>query len=126
MTYLQRINYRPSTDGFSDKELQYLQQHFDAYGAELLADGQPVRWEWIEEVEVVKAARPVGPTGWIVKNLVMGGERYHVGVYYGSQEAIFANATLRVAQYIVKTIAYYAAQRIHYKGPDDLTPLTEI
>jgi hypothetical protein len=126
MTYLQRINYHPNTDDLSDAEKHYLAEHFDAYGAELVAHGQALPWQFIEEVEVAKAARFAGAAGWLVKNLVMSGERYHVGIYYGRQEIVFSNVTWKVAQYIVRNIAYYAPQSVAYKGPEDLVPLTEI
>lgn len=126
MTYLQRINYHPNTDQMTDAEKRYLTDHFDAYGAELVAHGQALPWQLIEEVEVAKAARAAGPAGWLVKNLVVGGERYHVGIYYGNQEIVFSNVTWNVAQYIVRNIAYFAPQMIRYTGPEDLVALTEI
>jgi hypothetical protein len=125
MTYLQRINYRPNTDSLSQNEREYLQRHFDAYGAEIVVNGTPVPWQYIEEVEVALAARTAGPSGWLVKSL-MGGDRYHVGIYYGHQEAVFTNVTLNVAKFIVENIAYYAPGSVRYKGPEDLVPLTEI
>jgi hypothetical protein len=126
MTTLQRINYHPNMDDLSDAEKQYLAGHFDAYGAELVGNGQALPWQFIEEVEVAKAARAAGAAGWLVKNLVMSGDRYHVGVYFGRQELVFSNVTWKVAQYIVKNIAFYAPQSVAYKGPEDLVPLTEI
>lgn len=125
MAYLQRINYRPNTDDLTDKEQQYLQQHFDAYGAEMVAHGEAVPWQQIEEVEVARAARAAGPSGWLVKRLLMGGERYHVAVYFGRREIVFTNITLKVAQYILRSIAYYAAQPIQYTGADDVVALSE-
>lgn len=126
MPYLQRINYHPNTDELNDTDRLYLVEHFDAYGAELVAHGQALPWQLIEEVEVAKAARAVGLAGWFVRNLVMSGERYHVAIYYGRQEIIFSNITWKVAQYIVRNIAYFAPQSVVYNGPDDLAPLSEI
>lgn len=126
MAYLQRINYRPNTDPLNDQEKHYLQQRFDAYGAEIVINGEAIAWQYIEEVEVAVAARATGFSGWLVKRLVMGGDRYHVAVYSGNHEAVLTNVTLNVARYIVQNIAYYAAQPVRYTGPEDLTPLTEI
>lgn len=126
MTYLQRINYQPNTDNLSDKERQYLQQHFDAYGAEVVINGERILWQYVEEVEVAVAARAAGPSGWLVRKLVMGGERYHVAVYFGNQEAVLSNVTLEVARYVVKNIAYFAGQPVRYIGPEDLVATTEI
>lgn len=126
MAYLQRINYRPNTDQLSDAEKNQLAKHFDAYGAELVINGDIIPWERIEEIEVVKAARTGDLSGWLVKWLVMGGDRYHVGIYYGMREAVLTNVSLPIAEYVVKTIAYYISQPVQYTGPDDLAPLTEI
>ncbi|MBC8098655.1 MAG: hypothetical protein H7Y11_04380 [Armatimonadetes bacterium] len=125
MAYLQRINYRPNTDNLNDAEKNYLAQHFEAYGAEIVINGQPIAWQLIDTVEVAKAARASGVSGWIVKKLVMGGDRYHVGIYCGRDEAVLINVTLNVAQYILKNIAYYGGQSITYTGPADLVGVTE-
>jgi hypothetical protein len=55
----------------------------------------------------------------------MGGERYHVGIYYGGLEAVLTNLTLNAARHIVQTIAFYAPQPVKYTGPDGLSPLVE-
>lgn len=126
MTYLQRINYLPKSDDLSEREREYLRQHFDAYGAEALVNGQPVQWTRVEEVEVAVAARSRGPSGWLVKNLVMGGDRYHVAWYSGYSEFVLPNVTLAIAKFLVLTTAYYAPGPVAYKGPEDIAPLTEI
>ncbi|MEQ8675751.1 MAG: hypothetical protein RLP44_00070 [Aggregatilineales bacterium] len=127
MTFLQKINYRPTTEKLSETDGQYIVNHFDAYGSEIVMDGQAVAWHMIEEVEVVVAPHAAGLAGWIVKNVFLRGEeRYHIGVYYGRQEAILPNVTWDVARYVVENIAYYASQKIKYAGPEDLVPLTEI
>ena len=127
MTYLQRINYQPSIHELSEDDQRHLRDHFDAYGAEMVMEGQPVPWKIIEEVEVVIAPHATGLAGWIVKNVFQGGEtRYHVGVYFGRHEAVLPNITWDQAKYVVQTIAYYAPQPIKYTGPEDLVPLTEI
>lgn len=125
MPYLQRLDSRPTDHDLSEREREHLAKHFDAYGAEVWIDGAGVRWEHIEEIEVAVAARARGPSGWIVKRLVVGGERYHVGVYFGYSEAVLPNLTLNAARYVVQTMAYYAPNRIKFTGPDDITPLIE-
>lgn len=127
MTYLQHIDYRPSMEGLTPKEQDYLRQHFNAYGAEMVIDGQPIRWEHIDEVEVAAAPRVSGPAGWFVKKFLLGDtERYHVGIYYGAREAILPNVTWNAARYVVETVAFYAQNPVEYTGPEDLVRLTEI
>jgi len=126
MTYLQHINYHPAATHLSAEEEKYLQNHFDATSTEMLMEGQPVAWQAIEEVEVVVAPHAVGLAGWIVKNVIQrGATRYHVGVYFGKQEAVLPNITWEQAKYVVQTIAYYAPNQVQYTGPEDLVPLTE-
>lgn len=126
MAHLQRINYRPNTDNLTNSEKQYLQRHFDAYGAEIVINGDAIPWQNIDEVEVAKAARASGPAGWLVKTLVMNGsDTYHLGIYFGNQEAVLTNITLNTAQYILKNIAYYAPGSVVYTGPADLVALTD-
>lgn len=127
MTYLQRINHRPSLENVSPSEERFLTEHFEAYGAEMVFDGQAVHWEHIEEVEVVVAPRIAGPAGWLVKYLFLRGEdRYHLGVYYGARELVLPNITWDTARYVLQNIAFYAPNPISYKGPEDLVDLTEI
>jgi hypothetical protein len=127
MTYLQRIDFRPSMAELRQSDQDFLNRHFDAYGAELVIDNHAIRWEHIDEVEVVVAPRIAGPAGWIVKMLFLKGEtRYHLGIYFGSKEAVLPNITWDMARYVLQSIAYYASQQITYKGPEDLVPLTEI
>jgi len=114
-------------ENLTDDEERNLSRHFDAYGAEMIVDGQAVRWEKIDEVEVVVAPHVSGPAGWFVKKVVLKNqERYHVGIYYGASEAVLPNVTWDMARHVVESIAYYASQRIVYKGPEDLVKLTEI
>lgn len=127
MTYLQRIDYRPSTDHLPAREQDHLRQHFMAYGAELIIYGQPIRWEHIEEVEVAVAPHVAGPAGWFVKKILMQNqERYHVGIYFGASEAVFPNISWEAARYVVENIAFYAPQPVVYKGPEGLVKLSEI
>ena len=127
MLYLQRIDSRPTMAGLKDNEQEFLQLHVDAYGAELVVDDQVIRWDHLDKVEVAIAPRAAGPAGWMVKWLFLRGEtRYHLGVYFGSQEAVLPNITWDVARYVLQTIAYYASKPIVYKGPEALVPTTEV
>jgi hypothetical protein len=125
MPYLQRVQARPNFDGLSTSEIRYIQTHFDPYANEVIVNEQLIKWEQIDEVEVAVAARTAGPSGWIVKTLLMGGERYHIGIYYGQVEAVLTNVTLNTARYIVQMIAFYSPKRIAYQGPEDIAPLVE-
>jgi hypothetical protein len=127
MTYIQRINYRPSLEELKPKDQRFLEEHFDAYGAELYFEGETVRWEHIEEVEVAAAPRLAGPAGWVVKMFFLRNEqRYHLGIFYGSKEIVLPNITWDVAGYVLKNIAYYTSQPVEYKGPEGLVDLSEI
>lgn len=125
MNYLQRIKYRPNMDDLKDIESNFLLERFDVSAGEVYVDGHRVFWNEIDEVEVVKAARASGLSGWLVKNVVYNEERYHVGIYYAHQEAVLPNITLDMAKYVVQTIAFYATSPVRYKGPDGLSPVTE-
>ena len=125
MSHLQRLHVRPNIDELTPAEKRYVQKNFDVYAGEVIVSGQPISWTAIDEVEVAKAARTAGPSGWLVKYLVMGGERYHVGIYYGGLEAVLTNMTLNSAKYIVQTMAFYAPQSILYSGPEGLSPLVD-
>ena len=59
------------------------------------------------------------------KNLVMTGERYHVALYFGREEKVLPNLTRAAAEYVVKTVAYYAPKQVRYTGPDDFAPTVE-
>lgn len=127
MTYLQRIDYHPSTANLSPEDEHYIREHVVTYGSEIVVDGRVVRWEHIEEVEMVVAPRAAGLGGWIVKRFFLHNEtRYHIGIYFGSQEAILPNITWDVARYVLEAIAYYAPNPVRYTGPEDLVRLTEI
>jgi hypothetical protein len=123
--YLQRLNYRPKPDELTVAEADWVRNHFEVAANELVVNGrQVVNWQWIEEVEVAKAARIRGPAGWFLRFVAYENrERYHVGIYYGANEAVLTNVSREVAQYIVQTIAYYVPQRVRYTGPHDITPL---
>lgn len=126
MPYLQRINYRPNMDAISEKERDSLSAKFDAGSTDVIINGDTIRWEMIEEIEVALAARSGGLAGWLVKKLVMGGDRYHVAFYFGREEAVLINLTLPAAQYVVNTAAYYLTKRIIYTGPDGVAAVSEV
>lgn len=125
MSFLQRINYRPNMDALGERERQMLLQEFDPASTDVVIHGAPVQWAVIEEVEVAVAARSRGAAGWLVKNLVMSGERYHVALYFGREEKVIPNLTHEAAEYVIKTIAYYAPKKIRFTGPDGFAPITE-
>lgn len=127
MTTLQRIDYRPSYENLSPEEELQLRRHFTAYGAELIIDGIVIRWEHIDEVEVALAPRGNGLSGWLVKRFVLNDvQRYHVGVYFGSLEAILPNITLNMVKHVLENIAFYAPKPIRYTGPENIVRLSEI
>ncbi len=126
MPYLQRINYRPNMDAIAQKEQDLLTSRFDPGSTDVIINGDVIRWEIIQEIEVAPAARSGGLAGWIVKNMVMGGERYHVAFYFGREEAVVINLTLPAAQYVVSTAAYYLPKRVQYNGPDGIAALSEV
>jgi hypothetical protein len=125
MVYLQRIKARPDIDALTPGEARFIRSTFDPYAGEVLVDGQSLTWDEIEEIEVAMAARVDGPAGWIVRHLVHGNERYHVGLYSGRREAIVPNVTLNVARYIVQCVAFYAPLPVRYTGPDGLSPTVD-
>lgn len=120
--YLQRLNVRPDPEALSPVERNALQANFDAYAGEVVVNGQPINWSKIEEVEVVKAARAAGPAGWLVKQMY-GEDRFHVGIYFGPEEAVLTNISLKAAEYVVRTIAFYAPHPVRYKGIEGLSPI---
>jgi hypothetical protein len=126
MPLLQRINYRPNLDAVSPKEQEMLARNFDPGSVDVIINGDTIRWDYIEEIEVALAARQKGLSGWLVKNLVMGGDRYHVAFYFGREEAVLINLTLPAAQYVVQTAAYYLTKRVKYTGPEGIAPTTEV
>lgn len=122
--YLQRLKARPSLDDLPAAEARYIHQHFDIYAGEVVVHQQPIAWDAIEAVEVVKSPRASGPAGWFVRHVVHGDERYHVGLYFGRQEAVLPNVSLSIARFIVQSVAFYAPVPVRYVGPDGLSPVT--
>lgn len=125
MPNLARIEQRPSPEGLSDEERRTLDKRFDANAYEINIDGHRAGWDAINEVEVAKAARQGGPSGWFVKKVIYAGDRFHVGVYFGKEELVLTNVTLETAQFVVQTIAYFANRTIRYTGVEGIAPLTE-
>ena len=125
MVYLQRTKARPSLEDLTSGEARFVHAAFDPYAGEVLVDGQTIAWDEIEEVEVAVSPRTAGPAGWVVRYMVHGNERYHVGFYFGRQEAIVPNVTLNVARYIVQCVAFFAPLLVRYTGPDNLGPVID-
>lgn len=126
MTYLQRLDHRPVSH-MTDEEARSLLNRFDASGSDAVIGGQVVPWRVIEAVEVVVAPHASGVGGWFVKHVLQKGvERYHIGVYFGRQEAVLPNLTWEQVRFVLEHIAYHATNRVTYTGPEDLVPLTEI
>jgi len=125
-TFLLPASTAPREDDLSAADISFLQQHFETTNREVVVDGNAIDWEKIDEIEVVVAARDPGPTGWLIKRLYYGGmDRYHVGIYSGRYELVLPNLSLAAATYVVRTIAYYARNRIRYTGPDGLAATAE-
>ncbi len=125
MLYLQRSPSRPNPDLLSETDSRFVQEHFNIYGGNLTMQGQPVEWSAIEEIEVVVAPHISGPAGWFVRKMVVREDRYHVGLYSGTDELILPNLTLAVAKYVVGSIAHFATLPIRYSGLPDFATTTE-
>ena len=125
MPYLQRSPSRPNPDLLSETDSRFVQEHFNIYGGNLTVQGQPVEWSAIEEIEVVVAPHISGPAGWFVRKMVVREDRYHVGLYSGTDELILPNLTLAVAKYVVGSIAHFATLPIRYSGLPDFAATTE-
>lgn len=123
VTFLQRIKNRPNPDTLSPSESRYVRESFDPTSTDVLISGETIEWTEIDEVEVVISPRAGGPAGWLVRHFVHGTDRYHVGIYYGRNEAILPNVTLDVARYVVQCVAFFAPLPIRYKGPEGLSPV---
>jgi hypothetical protein len=126
MSYLMRVNVRPDPDSLTVHERSRLQSLFDTYAAEVRIHGEPVGWNEITEVELVKAPTVGGLSSWLLGLFVNTTDRYHLGVYLGRDEAVLANITEEQARYALHAIAYYAPKPVRYRGPDGFVPLTEV
>jgi hypothetical protein len=126
MLYLVPLSNAPKEDKLMPEDIRFLQTHFSVTNYEVVVDGQGIEWSKIDEIEVAKAARAGGPAGWLVKNALYGGkERYHVGIYSGRYELVLPNLSFDTASYVVQMLAYYARNRIPYKGPEGITVTAE-
>ena len=121
MAYLKRVEVKPNPPAES------IGKRFDANEYELNIQGGRVEWDVIDEVEVAKAARVSSPAGWFVKKIMYsGGERYHVGVFFGrGGELVLTNITEEQARYVVETVAHYAKQPIRYTGVEGFVETVE-
>jgi hypothetical protein len=126
MTYMVPASTAPKEDDLTPDDVRYLRNHMNTTNFEIVVEGQSIAWDKIDELEVAVAARQKSPAGWLVKNMIYGGqERYHVGIYSGRSEAVLPNLSIAAAKYVVQTVAYYARTRIRYTGPEGITPITE-
>ena len=126
MVYMVPASTAPKEDELTADDVRYLRNHMNTTNFEIIVAGQSIAWDKIDELEVAVAARQKSPAGWLVKNMLYGGqERYHVGIYSGHNEAVLPNLSLAAAKYVVQTVAYYARTRIRYAGPEGIAPITE-
>ncbi|MBK8020502.1 MAG: hypothetical protein IPK19_03495 [Chloroflexi bacterium] len=123
MAYLARVSELPSAEHLTEEERRLLEKRFDANEFELNFEGEAIEWGLIEEVEVAEAAWQNSPSGWVVRNLLYRGDRYHIGVYFGKQELVLTNVTLEVARHIVHTIAYHSPHDVRYIGVEGVVPV---
>jgi hypothetical protein len=125
MAYLVRLQSRPSLKSLSEEEQKIIERHFEIDARQVSIDGRAFELDRVDEIEIVKAARANSPAGWVVKNLLYGGERYHIGIYAGREELVLPNITLEVARYIAENIAFFARNPVRYKGLDNVVQVTE-
>lgn len=125
MRYLQRLTTRPSPDDLTAGEQRLVERRFRAAENTVLVDDQPVDWDTIQEVEVVKAPTVAGVMAPLVRWFV-GSDRYHVGIYFaGHYEAVLPNLPRNVARHVVQEIAYHAPMPVRYTGIEGLSPVEE-
>ncbi|MDZ4763598.1 MAG: hypothetical protein SGI73_03535 [Chloroflexota bacterium] len=125
MAHLVRLQSRPLTKELSPDEIKTLEKRFEINANQITIDGKTLELDRVDEIEVVKAARAASPAGWLVKNVLYGGDRYHVGIYAGRAEIVFSNVSLGLARYVVGNIAFFARNTVRYKGLDDIAPVTD-
>ncbi len=124
MPYLQRLQERPSAQDLTERENQFVREHFTIHGDEVFVESTPVMWDQIDEVEVVKAPSVSGFMG-VLTRQVLGADRYHVGIYFGTHyEAVLPNVPLNIARHIIQEIAFHAPNPVRYKGIEGLSPVT--
>ncbi len=125
MAYLVRLGKAPSTNDLSQEEIALINRMFDVTPKTVTLNGVTFSWEDVTEIETAVAARSQSPAGWFVKKVIFGGERYHVAIYAGKDEAVLPNASRKVIEHIVQTIAYYAPRKIPYSGVEGISPVSE-
>jgi hypothetical protein len=126
MPYLLRVNVRPDESKMPTYELTQIQRLFDVYAGEVRIYGEPIGWDEIDEVELVKAPTVGGLSSWLLGKFVNLEDRFHVGVYMRRDEAVLANLTARQALYTLQAIAYYAPRPVRYRGLEGIVPLTAL
>lgn len=125
MAHLARLQSRPTMKELSADEIKLLEKRFEINANQVSVDGNIVELDRVDEIEVVKAARSASPAGWLVKNVLYGGDRYHIGIYSGRHELVLPNVSLNVARYVVGNIAFFARNSVRYKGIEDVAIVTE-
>lgn len=125
MVFLQKLKTRPNPDALGADDAEFLRQMFDTSAMGVIAAGESVRWDEIDEVEVALSPRAKGPAGWLVRKVVHGADRYHVGIYFGRNEAILPNVSLDAARYAVQCVAYYSPLPVRYSGVEGLFEVVE-
>jgi hypothetical protein len=122
MPYLLRVNVRPDLNSLSANDRAEVERNFAPSAAEFRLYKETLLWAKVDEIELVKAARMGGLSGWIVKRVIAPQDRYHLGIYLGKDEAVMSNLTLAQALYVIQAIAYYAPNRVNYKGEAGIVP----
>ncbi|MDX2162798.1 MAG: hypothetical protein SF162_15875 [bacterium] len=126
MPYLARLSKAPNPNEYTPNEIAFIDQHFQINPQAVTLNGTTFTWEEVTGAEAAVAARANSPAGWFVRKLVYNGEsRYHIALYAGRAEAVLPNIQLKIAQYIMQTIAYYAPKKLEYMGPADVAPISE-
>jgi hypothetical protein len=125
MPYLIRQAARPLLENLPEADRYALEGKFDPQAYDLIINGRTLPWQNIEEVEVAKAARQNTPAGWFVRHIVYTEDRYHVGIYFGSDEEVLPNLKLHLAQFVVQSIAHYLQKPIKYTGVEGLSPVSD-
>ncbi len=125
MRFLQHLLLRPNVEALTAADARFVRRAFVTEADSVQVNGEVIRWTELEELEVARAPRAAGPAGWVVRHLVHGEDRYHVGLYCGARETVLPNVTEGVARYMVQCVAFYAPLPVRYQGPEDFAPLTD-
>ncbi len=126
MSTLVRLSKSPSTTDLTPEDTSFIDAHFQVTPRDVTLSDITFTWDQVTEIETAKAARAKSPAGWFVKKIMFSGdERYHVAIYAGRSEAVLPNTSLKIVQYIVQTIAYYAPKSILYSGIEGVSPVSD-